>query len=186
MDFFEQNGLIPDERFLALVFLLVAIILPAFITIRSKDRNRRLRKKIERGKYIYWQDFCEDWIIEKKTGNMSGKGYKYETYPGCYVIKLFDDLILDGNYKKYENIYIGQSLNVCQRVHNHLLGKGKGDVYADIKYGYEAYVQIIPCSERDLNKLEKELIECYDATDSYNVTKGGATVRDQKRKLFRK
>lgn len=68
MDFFEQNGLIPDERFLALVFLLVAIILPAFITIRSKDRNRRLRKKIERGKYIYWQDFCEDWIIEKKPG----------------------------------------------------------------------------------------------------------------------
>ena len=80
-------------------------------------------------------------------------------------------------YMHYENIYIGQSQNICQRVHNHLNGKGKGDVYADIKYGMEAYVRLIPCKEKKMNEKEKELIEAFHATESYNKTKGGAKGR---------
>ncbi len=158
-----------------LLILLCALIL-LYIAARNSSRvvNARLRRKIRSGKFIHYTDFEENWRTEDKDGNRTG--YKYNDFSGCYVIMIFKHKVHFGRFKGYDNIYIGQSVNVCQRVHNHFCGKGKGDVYADIKYGMEAYVRIIPCKVKKLNKTEKKLIEEFHATDSYNKTRGGAKV----------
>jgi len=90
---------------------------------------------------------------------------------------IFDDFVNDNNFMDYENIYVGQSVNVCKRVHTHFNGKGNGDVYADIKYGKKVYVRIVPCGKERLNIVEKELIRAFNATNSYNNTQGGGKKR---------
>ena len=77
----------------------------------------------------------------------------------------------------YENIYIGQSVKVCQRVHNHFNGKGNGDVYADRKMGKHLCVPFETCSKEGMNALEKRLISVFGATRSYNKTRGGSAQR---------
>jgi len=148
------------------IFLLLLLIRLHF------SKRSCIRRKISGSRLIYYQDFEENWR------NADGSGYKYNDCPGCYVITFYNHRITAKfAYMRYENIYIGQSQNVCQRVHNHLNGKGKGDVYADIKYGLEAYIRIIPCREKKLNEMEKQLIDEFHATESYNKTRGGAKDR---------
>lgn len=160
------------QQILLLGALLVLIVL--WIRARStpKAKNVRLRRKIRRGGFTHWTRFEENWIIDEKERT----GCKYNDFPGCYVIMIFDKPVRFGRFYGWENIYIGQSINVCQRVHNHFNGKGKGDVYADIKYGKEAYVRIVPVKAKRLNDMETSLIEAFSATESYNKTKGGAKV----------
>lgn len=168
MSLFEN---IPPAYYGAALVVLLIILLCA---IKNKRvTNARLRRKIRRGEFIYYTDFEENWIVkdaEKPTG------YKYNDFPGCYVIMIFDKPVRAKRFTNYENIYIGQSVGVCARVHNHFSGKGKGDVYADIKYGKHAYVRIVPCKAKRLNEMETALIEAFGATDSYNKTKGGAKI----------
>lgn len=169
----EFFGKYPPDMVLGLILLF--ILLCVLLSVRM-SKKARIRRRIMNGKLIYYKDFERDWRTDDKES-----GYKYNDTPGCYVITLYEHRLLSKRrYMKYENIYIGQSQNVCQRVHNHLNGKGKGDVYADIKYGMEAYVRLIPCKEKKMNDLERELIEAFDATESYNETKGGA--RDRRKK----
>ena len=92
--------------------------------------------KRDDGGFIYWKDFMNDWIIDKKTK----QGYFYNHSAGCYVILIFNKYVKNGRFDKYENVYVGQSIWVENRVHNHLIGKGNGDVYADVKYGKKVYV----------------------------------------------
>ena len=156
--------------------VVLAFLLLALFCMRM-SKNARIRRKISKGKLIYYKDFEKNWRGDEGTQ----VGYKYNDRPGCYVITLYNHrLLTKRGYMKYEAIYIGQSQNVCQRVHNHLNGKGKGDVYADIKYGMEAYIRILPCKEKKMNELEKELIQAFNATESYNRTKGGARERGRK------
>lgn len=158
-----------------LLFLLLLLLFALHFS-----KNARIRRKIKNGKLIYYKDFEKNWRGDEKKGRPVG--YKYNDRPGCYVITLYDHrFVTKRNYMKYENIYIGQSQNVCQRVHNHLNGKGKGDVYADIKYGMEAYIRILPCKEKKMNELERELIGAFNATESYNVTRGGGKDRRKRR-----
>lgn len=121
--------------------------------------------------WIRAEDFMEDWRIDRRKR----RGYKYHEHSGCYVIATYrekpqtpDDLA------HYDNIYVGQSLRVYQRVYSHLCGRGNGEVYGDIKYGMHAYVRIVKCRPRELNELERSLIARYHAIDSYNRTRGGA------------
>lgn len=159
-------------------WLIAALFVLALIWICVHNSRRvtaaRLRKRIRSGRFIHYTDFEEKWRTEADDGSKTG--YKYNDFPGCYVIMIFEKKVHFGRFRNYDNIYIGQSVNVCQRVHNHFSGKGKGDVYADIKYGMEAYVRIIPCKVNKLNKTEKRLIEAFNATASYNKTKGGAKL----------
>ncbi len=153
----------------------VIILLALYIALRRTRRvtNTRLRRKIRRGEFIHYAKFEENWIVH---GAEKPTGYKYADFSGCYVIMIFDKPVRGKRFVNYENIYIGQSVNVCQRVHNHFNGKGKGDVYADIKYGKEAYVRIVPVKPKRLNDMETALIEAFGATESYNKTKGGAKL----------
>lgn len=163
-----------DLRFyLACAALLVLLALYAAARSSRRATNARLRRRIRRGGFIHWTKFEENWIVR---GADKPTGYKYSDFSGCYVIMIFDKPVRGKRFSGYENIYIGQSVNVCQRVHNHFNGKGKGDVYADIKYGKEAYVHIVPVKAKRLNDMETALIEAFGATSSYNKTRGGAKV----------
>ena len=64
-------------------------------------------------------------------------------------------------------------MTACSRVRQHLTGKGNGDVYADFRAGRPVYVRLIACDERDMNAKEKYYIRLFNATASYNRTKGG-------------
>ncbi len=80
-------------------------------------------------------------------------------------------------YNKTKDMYyIGQAKRLFFRVNQHFTGHGNGDVYADYKYGDDFTIQIIKLSDSgysDLDKLEKDLIEKYDAFNlGYNRTSG--------------
>ncbi len=154
----------------------LAVLLVLWLIVRGSRRvtQARLRRRIRSGRFIHYTEFEENWRTHDEDGDRAG--YKYNDFSGCYVIMIFEKRVHFNRFRNYDNIYIGQSVNVCQRVHNHFCGKGKGDVYADIKYGMEAYVRIIPCKVKKLNDMEKKLIEAFNATESYNKTKGGAKL----------
>ncbi|MBQ9947254.1 MAG: GIY-YIG nuclease family protein [Oscillospiraceae bacterium] len=174
MDLTWLSQLLQQHIYIVAGALVLLMLLFVLIRNRRKITNSRLRRKIRSGKFIHYTEFEENWITEDSEGNQTG--YKYNDFSGCYVIMIFEKKVHFNRFKNYDNIYIGQSVNVCQRVHNHFSGKGKGDVYADIKYGMEAYVRIIPCKVKKLNDMEKKLIEAFNATESYNKTKGGAKL----------
>lgn len=167
------RSLTTEQLFVAAAGLL--LVAAGFFLLRNTRRaaNARLRRKVRRGGFISSTDFEKNWII---SGGEPPVGYKYADFPGCYVIMIFASPVRGKRFYNYENIYIGQSVNVCQRVHNHFNGKGKGDIYADIKYGKYAYVRIVPVKAKRLNDMETALIDAFSATDSYNKTKGGAKV----------
>ena len=154
------------------VFLVVfcgsLIVLNSISIHRKKKKNREL---IYSGNFLYYKEFEENWIISR------GSGLKYEDGPGCYVITIYNHPVTDGNFSNYDNIYIGQSVNVFKRVHDHIKGKGNGDVYADIKYGKQVYIRFVRCKKESLNSVEKNLIASFNSTASYNKTKGGAKKR---------
>lgn len=140
-----------------------------------KHYNRKLQKRILSGTFIPAREFESHWITHKQ-GRKGIAGYKYTDGPGCYVIAIYDS-DPQGDFKSYDDIYIGQSVKICQRVHNHLNGKGNGDVYADFKYGRHIYVHFEPCARGEMNNLERSLISSFNATESYNSTKGGGARR---------
>ena len=121
----------------------------------------------------------------KKNGQFMSKDEFDEAYsqnyehdrPGVYIILLYDSDIQQPTTSNYSDVYVGQSATVYHRVRQHFTGHGNGDVYADIKYGKTAYVKLVLCRVRELNDLEKRYIAEYDATSSYNNTKGGAAKR---------
>lgn len=156
-------------------FLIVIVFLALIVLFRYNinKKNNKIRESIYSNKFISYSYFEKNWI-SVKSGNKGVAGYKYNDRPGCYVILIFNLPVVDGNFTGYNNIYIGQSVNVCKRIHSHFNGKGNGDVYADVKYGKSVYVQIVPCDKTQLNRVEKELIQAFNATRSYNKTRGGA------------
>ena len=149
----------------------------AIIVHRQRRRRAELRESAYKEEFIPSAQFERDWIVGGSRGRSAFTGYKYEDGPGCYIILIFDSPVEDGDYSGYENVYIGQSVNVCQRVHNHFNGKGNGDVYADVRNGKSVYVQFKRCDKADMNRIEKELIDAFDATSSYNNTRGGGVKR---------
>ncbi len=163
----------PEYIIAAAVLLLIATVLAATSKWRRKRKIRRTVRKME---FISSTEFEKNWITDK-SGNKSTDGYKCIDGSGCYVILVFSSPVRGRSFSGYENIYIGQSLNVCQRVHNHFNGKGNGNIFADIREGKSVYVQLMMCRKKEMNDLEKQLIEAFDATKSYNVTKGGGKKR---------
>ena len=143
----------------------VAVVI-VILLIRSLTRplSQKIEKKIRRKEYISKEEFFVSWKENK------------EDYPGCYVILIYDKkLIL--NPMHYDDIYVGQSVNVRKRVFSHLMGHGNGNVYYGLKSGCRVYVIIIKCRRKKLNQAEKELIDYFDATASLNMTRGGAPGR---------
>lgn len=160
----------------------LAVLCIAFIALmlvwngHIKKKNAAFRAEIESGMFISLDEFEKNWISDR-YGNKGLAGYKYNDGPGCYVIMIYGSEPSNPGGDDYENIYIGQSVKVCQRVHNHFNGKGNGDVYADRKMGKHLYVHFEACSKEEMNALEKRLISVFGATRSYNKTRGGSAQR---------
>ena len=70
-------------------------------------------------------------------------------------------------------------MNVYRRIHNHLTGKGNGDVYADFRNGKCVMIRVELCDPDLLNDLEKERISELDPKRRYNITSGGGATRDE-------
>ncbi len=159
------------------LYFLLLTLFAALVVYLSRSRERTVQRNVRGSRILSSEQFEKNWIISEK----SQKGYKYEVFSGCYVIFVFEHPVTNGNYRRFDDIYIGQSVNVTRRVHGHFTGKGNGDVYADIKYGRSVYVELVPCDREDMNETEKALIEVFHATESYNATQGGGMDRTSKR-----
>lgn len=158
----NMSALLIDN--LGLIALLFVICVGIFV-ILFKDWNTA-KRKAKRLHPIYCHDFLEQWDLYRKADTA-----------GCYVILIYKKRPNKRSVRRcanYNEVYVGQSVNMYHRVHKHLTGYGNGDVYADVKYRRFVYLQFIPCKRTQLNAFEKELIEQYHATTSYNRTKGGA------------
>lgn len=168
----------PGQAVVCLAAIIVGLCLYVMIVhpVISFFWNRRKRNKIISGGMIFWKEFEKNWITSWRGGRGTS-GYKYQDGPGCYVILIYDTQPRGRGFRRYKDVYVGQSIHVYHRVHSHFNGKGNGDVYADIKYGRQAYVRILPCSQRKLNKREKCLIRIFRGEKSYNRTKGGGVRR---------
>lgn len=166
--------------FACFCIIAIPLALPLYLLIGAYERKQqeKIREEIYRGSFIYYQDFEKRWLSVTGTGKYGNRdGFKYQDGPGCYIITVYSNRVTDGNWKNYENVYVGQSKQVCQRVHNHFNGKGNGDVYADVKYGKWVYVSFVRCEEYEMNDKEIELISVFNAKKSYNKTRGGSAIR---------
>ena len=134
----------------------------------------RIRQNNVFRKLIYWKDFEDNWLHSKKGEKT---GYKYQDRAGCYVFFIYNKKHRPANKKRYADVYVGQSVHMYKRVHDHINGKGNGNVFADIREGKWVYIRFFPCSQREMNKKEIYYINMFGATDSYNQTKGGGYER---------
>ena len=164
---FEQIGIFIDRnRVLILITAVLAAAVILMLIIRNvfKPLPERVERRIRRKKYMSQEDFFRSWQEDKKD------------YPGCYVVLIYDKRLIF-NPMNYDDIYVGQSVNVRRRVFSHLKGHGNGNVYYGLRSGCRVYVIITKCSRKKLNSREKELIEYFNATASLNMTRGGSARR---------
>lgn len=87
---------------------------------------------------------------------------------GVYIFKNLD------NNKKY----VGQSVNVVDRVETHLRGRGNEDLYRDIKNKNRFVIEFIRLEDSNfynLNDLEKHYISEHNSfLSGYNKTRGNS------------
>lgn len=178
MDTFTLDSFVEySEVFPAWLWVLLAALI-IFCIVMGKfqaDEQNRLRESVFESRPIPANEFLNNWITAKSRRRAVG-GYKLMDQPGCYVI-LTNPADDENGAKRFDNVYVGQSVKVCSRVRAHLTGHGNGDVYTDVRNGQNVVVYIIPCSKEEMNAREKELIAAFHATSSYNNTHGGARRR---------
>ncbi|MBQ8468993.1 MAG: hypothetical protein IJ547_00150 [Clostridia bacterium] len=172
--------------FYAALYLALVLDFALLVWYLSGRQKRRIKKILREETPLSAEEFEENWIVPSRRGAV--EGYKYHEFPGCYVILIYDLVPEEGDdFDRPSDVYVGQSLNVTERVHHHFTGFGKGDVYADLKAGRHVYVKLLPCDREGLNDFERALIEEYHATESYNATAGGGTdceAKERNRPLF--
>ncbi|MBQ9328518.1 MAG: GIY-YIG nuclease family protein [Solobacterium sp.] len=147
------------------VFVIGLIVFLSVLVVRMS--------RLRRSERYTMASFEKKWIIDRSAK----KGLRYQDKPGCYVILIYRFPHLLPQTGGYSNVYVGQSLEVYQRIHNHLNRKGNGDVYADVRDGRHVEIEVYPCRKDQLNDLEIKLIRRYRAEEYYNRTAGGGTKR---------
>lgn len=130
----------------AFVFILFAVIL--------KHVPKKRQEQIDNAKCWTFHSFDEFNRARQSSA----------TFSGVYILK---NLTLNKNY-------VGQSVDVYQRVAAHFMGRGNGDVYADYKYGNEFEIILVPLQQpwSSLNSMERYMIDRFNAKKGYNKTKG--------------
>lgn len=116
------------------IVVVTIVLLMAWAKRLEKERGR-IRGNVYKGGFLSAEEFQRDWISVKANGRKGTAGYKYEDGPGCYVIESFPVGTENPDFAHPNEVYVGQSLHICNRVRNHLNGKGNGDVYADVREG---------------------------------------------------
>lgn len=163
---------------LVVIFLICTVFM--FIAKKVEQaRNRKARKEIFDGQFIPRIEFEKNWIRNEidENGIVRKKGYKHTSCNGCYVIFVYHQPIEQCGCQSYDDVYVGQSLDIHHRVHMHFRGKGNSRVAFAIRRGKFLYVRFLPCVAKDMNKMEKRYIKALAATNSYNKTRGGGKRR---------
>lgn len=143
---------------LALGALIFAFILSVFIG--GKSGKRQIKRLASDVPEISPQHFFE---LRDKVRKKTGGDKKFS---GVYIL----------HNKTKDIYYVGQGIQVPNRVNAHFTGKGNGDVYADYKYGDKFTIRLIPLYKsgfKSLDELEAAAINAYGAfINGYNKTKG--------------
>ena len=173
---FIQAHQTPTQQAYLAIFVVGCVILVAmavWLTVTERRRQDEVRRTLMEAAPVSAKEFLENWRIGRRG---SGLGYGATDEAGCYVI--LTNPVYDGSGDvSYEAVYVGQSIHVAQRVRAHLTGHGNGDVYADVRAGKPVEVRMVRCAPADLNATERSLIAAFDATSSYNRTRGGSKAR---------
>lgn len=115
---------------------MLLIVCVSILFLLLHDWNA-IRHKAKHAKPVHYTKFLMEW-----------DAYRPIDKPGCYIILIYKRRPLYHTVqkcKRYNEVYVGQSVNMYKRVYNHLTGHGNGDVYADVKYGKYVYVKFIAC-----------------------------------------
>lgn len=138
-----------------LLSIVIALFVPFAVAYEIELKNRASRLSPNA---IYVEDF-EQYKREAKLDK-----YKEE---GVYVFT---------NLSKADKKYVGQSVDIVNRVDTHLSGRGNKLIYSDIIKGDKLIVEFIKLKDsgyKGLNSLERSLIARYNSYNSgYNKTRG--------------
>lgn len=158
-----------EDWLLGYIVIFIFLICPFLVVIASIIDNNIVRGKINN----LFDDATEltpnefvalrRKLLSRRKNNSSGN-----TIAGVYVL-----------YNKTKNMYyVGQSVDIIQRINNHFTGHGNGDVYADYKYGDKFTIKMIKFENsgfKTLNELERKTIYTYNAfSKGYNKTRGNS------------
>lgn len=165
---YQYFTILDGELICKIVFVFLFLFMIFVLGFRF-IKNKKIRDKVLSSRFIEANHFLKSKNPIYKNGEFSKSG--------CYVILIFSSPIHDGNYKKFDDIYIGQSLNLSKRMKQHFAGNGNKNVYRDYQKGKFIYFTFQRCQPSYMNRMEKDLIRAFHSTESYNVQKGGGKHR---------
>ena len=153
-----------------LVFLIpLQIIFPltiAIINLITRYNTTQRIKEISEN----FLEITPDEIL-KQRGVAYGRRRKF-SYANQYAVT---GVYILHNVSK-EKYYVGQSVNVFNRVRQHFTGHGNVGVHVDYLAGDKFMVKVIPLTKsgyETLNSLERDTITAYNAYyKGYNGTRG--------------
>ena len=141
------------------ILLIIAIVILRPLAAREYEIQKRY-KEILIGDIVLNTEF-----VCKRTG-LQRKGYNTE---GVYIFT---------NLSKGNQKYVGQSIDMLNRVNAHLIGRGNKDLYSDIQRGDEFTIELIKLKESEFTQLD--MLEKYWITknnsyyNGYNKTRGNS------------
>lgn len=140
----------------------------------SSARLDSVKSQVLKGRFV-----SADRFLSMYDGRLRSR-----RIPGCYVILVYKGRHAARSPENYLKGYVGQSVNVFSRIHEHLVGEGNEGVHSAIKAGRRIMVQPIPCSAESLNDMERLLIAAMSRDRLYNMTDGGSAWRCRDRSDF--
>lgn len=158
-----------DGKLMCEIVFVFLFLFMTFVLIFRFIEDKKIRDKVLSSRFIEANRFLKSKNPIYKNGEFSKSG--------CYVILIFSFPVCDENYKKFDDIYIGQSLNLSKRMKQHLTGSGNKNVFRDYQKGKFIYFTFQRCQPSYMNRMEKNLIRAFRSTDSYNIQKGGGKHR---------
>ena len=146
------NSLIIPMIVVTVIWLIAEFFFAHRAKMRSHARMEALKSKSS--------DVTPEKFLNKRMW-VTDKGDKVD-FTGVFVLH---------NLSK-DKFFVGHSIHVLERVRQHFTGHGNGDVYADWKMGDKFIIStlsLVDSGHKDLNELEQEIIEAYDARNhGYN------------------
>lgn len=136
---------------------LIVMLIPSLL--KELEEQRRLNAVMDKNSVL-----ADEYIYKKQY--LKSRGFETE---GAYIFT---------NTSKNNYRYVGQSINVMNRIDTHLKGRGNPDVYRDIMNGDVFAIELIKLSDTDfydLNGLESYLIAKHNTYyNGYNKTRGNS------------
>lgn len=146
------NGLIIPMIVVTVIWMIAEFFFAHRAKIHNHNRMETLKSKSS--------DVTPEEFLSKRMW-FTDKGDKID-FTGVFVLH---------NLTK-DKFFVGHSIHVLERVRQYFTGQGNGDVYADWKMGDKFIIStlsLVDSGHKDLNELEQEIIEAYDAHErGYN------------------